>query len=494
MVSNFRKIFNLFTFLSFVLISTTLFAQNAGDALRLSEIGLGSNARALGMGNAYTGLSDDFSASSFNPAGFALLKRMEFAGGLNYLNYNNNTTFFGNKTSYSNSDTKLDQISFAFPFPTMRGSLVFAVGYNRDRNFNGAVNFNGFNGGNTSMIQALQGKDDLPYFLYLTDSNGVATNIHGKLNQDGTILSSGSIGRWAFSGAVELAQNVFIGATLNVISGDYTRTRDYYETDVQGIYRNVLTDPADPTTRGFNLFYFNDVLNWDISGWDANIGVLYQSRQSSKYAFRLGANIKFPTAYTIKEKYTVTGRSEFNTGEVINLKDPIESDVEYDISSPYIFSGGASFGYKGLILSGSLSFIDYSQMEFTNGLSAGDMSANNKDIKENFRGTINYNVGAEYTIPEINIRLRGGFILIPSPYKTNENSLLYDKNYPYDRKYLTTGIGFLADEAFAFDVAYAYGWWKDFGDNYSSNNGEIVSRTYQSVSTNNLIFTFSYRF
>jgi hypothetical protein len=77
MFSNYRKILSLLIF-SLALISSYSFAQNANDALRLSEIGLGSNARALGMGNAYYALSDDFSASSFNPAGFALLKRMEF--------------------------------------------------------------------------------------------------------------------------------------------------------------------------------------------------------------------------------------------------------------------------------------------------------------------------------------------------------------------------------------------------------------------------------
>lgn len=482
MFSNYRKILGLLIF-SLALISSYSFAQNSNDALRLSEIGLGSNARALGMGNAYYALSDDFSASSFNPAGFALLKRMEFAGGLNYSKLNNSATFFGNKTDYSNSDTKLDQISFAFPFPTMRGSLVFAVGYNRDRDFNGALKFNGFNNSNTSMIQALNGKDDLPYYLFLTDANGNTPSINGQLNQDGTTLSSGSIGRWAFSGAVEVARNVFVGATVNVISGNFQRTRDYYEEDVKGIYRNVQTDPSEASTLGFNLFYLNDILDWDISGWDANVGVLYQARTSANYALRFGADIKFPTSYTVKEKYTVTGSARF-ASVTRDLNDPIVSEIEYDISTPYVFSGGVAFGYKGLIFSGGLSFIDYTQMEFSSGLNASDMSYNNKDIKENFRSTLNYNLGAEYTIPEIDLRLRGGFMLKPSAYKADENTSDFDK------KYITGGIGFLVDESFAFDVAYAYGWWKDLGDNYGTN----VSRTYQDINTNNLVFTFSCRF
>lgn len=468
--------------LNFFIISGTVNAQVESDPLRLSDIGLGSSARALGMGNAYQSLSDDYSAASFNPAGFGLLKRMEFAGGLNYSKFNNNTTFFGNKTDYSNSSTNLNQLSFAFPFPTIRGSLVFAVGYNKDKDFNGAVNFNGFNNGSTSMIQVLEGMlpdgtGDVSYQLYLTDSAGF-TPIRGRLNQEGTILSSGGIGRWSFSGAIEVAKNVFVGTSLNIISGTYKRTREYYETDVAHIYENnFLTDPGNPYTADFQEFYLNDVLNWDISGWDAKIGFVYQLSNIA----RVGASIKFPTSYTIKEDYTVDGKSTFAT-RVYNLEAPMESKVEYDISSPYQFSGGASVNLKGLILSGDLTYIDFTQMEFTGGFDQSSMSQTNRFIKEDFRGVVNYNLGAEYTIPNINVRLRGGFIMNPSPYKNDPSER--------DRKFLTGGVGFLADEAFAFDLAYAYGWWKDIGDNYDYN----VSRTYQDVAHHNLILSISYRF
>ena len=59
-----------------------VYSQNTNDALRLAYSGLGSNARALGMGNSYIGLSDDASAAFFNPAGFGLIKKIEFSGGL----------------------------------------------------------------------------------------------------------------------------------------------------------------------------------------------------------------------------------------------------------------------------------------------------------------------------------------------------------------------------------------------------------------------------
>jgi hypothetical protein len=57
----------------------------------------------------------------------------------------------------------------------------------------------------------------------------------------------------------------------------------------------------------------------------------------------------------------------------------------------------------------------------------------------------------------------------------------------FDKKYITVGGGALIDNMFGIDVAYAYGWWKDYGDNYGVN----VSRTFQDITVNNLILNLS---
>lgn len=481
-IRNCRGWFTAASLMLLTALSAPAYSQDYNDALRLSEIGLGSNARALGMGNAYTALSDDFSAASFNPAGFGLLRRMEFAGGINYSKYNNDATFFGNKSDYSNSQTKLDQLSFALPFPTIRGSFVVALGYSKDKDFNSALDFKGYNPGRNSMIQALTGKDDVSYYLFLTDATGDNTPISGRLQQSGTILSSGGLGKWSFSGAVEVARNVYVGGTLNLFSGSFRRTRDYYEDDVNNIYSgSLINDPENPTTD-FQSFYLNDILDWDITGWDAKVGLLYQL---SRFA-RFGASIKFPTSFTISEKYTTNATSQF-ASTTYTLDPPFESEIEYSITTPFIFSGGVSMNLMGLIASADVSYTDYTQMEFDasgddGGLSPSAISANNRDIKDLFRGVANFNAGLEYRIPQTPLRVRGGFILNPSPFKGDASD--------FDKKYITAGAGFLTSESFAFDIGYAYGWWKDMGDNYGSG----VSRTLQDVTYNNLIFTFSYRF
>ncbi len=482
-----RSLFGVFSKLMiflFLISFTKLYAQNETDALRLALPGLGVSARALGMGNSYIGLSDDASAAYFNPAGLGLLKKIELSGGLNYDKFGNNTTFFGQSTRESNSTTRLNRISLAIPFPTYQGSLVFGVSYYTTSDLTGALKFSGLNTANNSMIQNLLSSNspydyNIPYDLFLTDT-AYMTPINGGLNQSGSILSSGSVNNWAFTGAIEVYKNLFVGLDLNIINGTYTSNNDYYEDDTQNLYQGE-TNPGDPTTMDFQTFYLNRILDWNIKGWDAKVGVLYQFNDNARF----GVTVQFPKFHTIKEQFTVNGSSEFGSGSSYSL-DPsyYSSNVKYDIVTPFELAGGFSVNLRGLVLSGEATLIDYSQTEFRNpdGLSAQYIASINKNIKDLLRAVVNFNAGLEYTIPEVGLRLRGGFIYQPSPYQGDPTE--------YDRKYFTAGIGFLADQTVGIDIGYAHGWWKNFGDNYGYN----VSRTLQDISTDRIMIDMTYRF
>lgn len=477
MLKSIFKILLILTGLILIIINESK-GQNINDALRLAVPGLGSNARALGMGNSYIGLSDDGSAAFFNPAGFGLLKRLEFTGGLNYSNLDNDVKFFDQNTAYSNSNTELNRLSFSFPFPTLRGSLVFGLSYHTVKDLTGAIKFDAFNSGNNSLIQDLL-DTDIPFDLYLTDVNN-NTPISGNLNQSGSILNSGRINNWTFSGAIEVYKNLYLGANLNVISGTFKSVNDYYEDDSQNIYQNVIATD-EPQSEDFRTFYLNKILDWDISGWDAKFGFLYQFEN---YA-RFGLTVQFPKTFDINEKFLVDGWTEFGTGFSPTLDRDYYSDkVEYRIITPIELGAGFSYNFKGLIFSAQGTIIDYSQIEFKdqNGLSEQYVESINKDIKNELRSTINYNFGIEYSIPNTGLRLRGGYLVQPSPYQDDASE--------FDRKYATAGLGFLTDGTVGIDIAYAHGWWKDFGDNYGSN----VSRTFQDVTNNQFIITGTYRF
>jgi long-subunit fatty acid transport protein len=462
-----------------LLISGLASAQNINDALRLATPGLGANARALGMGNSYISLSDDASAAFFNPAGFGLLKRIEFSGGLSYQGAGNTTTFFNQSTDYDNSTTRLDRISFAFPFPTTRGSLVFGLSYHNTKDFTGAMKFDGFNAGNSSLIQNLNIDSNIPFDLFLTDED-YNTPINGRLQQSGSILTEGGINNWTLSGAIEVYKNIFVGANLNIISGSFESNNEYYEDDVNGLYQGQI-DPGDARTTDFRTFYLNRILNWDLGGWDAKIGFLYQLKNNARF----GVTVQFPKSFSIEETFDVSGYSQFANNSFDLASADYSDKVEYDIITPYELSAGFSFNYAGLIFSAEGTLIDYSQTEFDgegDGLSTSYITSLNKDIKDQLTAVINYNLGLEYTIPTVGLRLRGGFIMQPSAYKDDPSE--------FNRKYLTAGIGFLTDETIGIDLGYAHGWWNDIGDNYGSN----VSRTSQEVTTDKVIITATYRF
>lgn len=466
-----------------ILITSPTYSQNLNDALRLGLNGLGSNARALGMGNSYLAISDDASAAFFNPAGFGLIKRLEISGGIEHNMVNNEATFFNNKTEYSNSTTQLNRLSFAFPFPTLRGSLVFGLSYHRTKDFTSALKFDGYNPNNNSLIQNLE-NTDIPYDLFLSDDSGYVSVINGRLQQSGDILAEGSIDNWTFSGAIEIQKNFFIGGNLNIISGNYNSINDYYEDDERGIYTNVETAPGHPNTMGFKTFNLNRVLDWELSGWDFKLGTIYQFNDLARF----GVTIQFPKSFTVKEKFTASGSSEFANAFYELDQEYYSDEVEYDVITPFTFGAGFSVNVAGLVANAELSLTDYSQMKFKNpqGISESYFSDQNKNIKEQLGAVLTYNLGAEYTVPTIGLRVRGGYFVVPSAYKKDPSS--------FDKKYLTAGIGFLTSEMIGIDLGYAHGWWDDIGDNYSGANGEVQSRTFQKVTNDHLMLTFTYRF
>ncbi len=483
----------------FAVLSTAIYPQNISDALRLGMPGIGSSARALGMGNSYIGLSDDASASYFNPAGFGLLKRLEFSGGLDFSRYNNDATLtnngnsLGSITSDNSNSTRLDRLSFAFPFPTVQGSLVFGLSYQNTKDFNSILSFNGYNP-NSSYISYLAANQPalttnlhLSSPVYLPNGNYAQkefTPLTGLINQSGSILNSGGLNNWTLSGAIEIYKNLFVGLNLDIITGSYESTNDYYEDATANTYKG-LTDTTDATTANFQTFYLNRLLKWDISGWDAKLGFLYQFNRMSRF----GLTIQFPKTFTVKESFTVNGYSQFaNQSFNLNPADFSYDNVQYDIVTPFELGAGLSFNIKGLILSADGTLIDYSQLKFDNYSdgTSNDLSQYftgvNKNIKSNLTAVFNYNLGAEYTLRDLGLRIRAGFFVQPSPYKGDPSS--------FDKKYFTVGAGILTDETIGLDLAYAHGWYKDIGDNYSSN----VSRTEQSITENHFILSGTYRF
>ncbi len=473
---------NINTFVWFILLflSGFIFSQNENDAVRLAVPGIISNARALGMGNSYLTRNGDYSAMVFNPAGLALSQHSQLTGSFYHRFYENGSTFFGNESYKKNSVTGLNQLGYLYKAPTTRGSLVYGFGYQTDKDFTSSLNFNGFNPNKNSMIQDLTAKnDDVPYLLGLSypitdvDNNYIkdTTHINGHLGQSGTIFEEGGINRYSFGAGIEVAEGAYFGGSLNYLSGNYSNNREYFEDDWDGIYTKP-TDVNDPNTQNFKTFYLNDVISWDMHAWEFRFGFIVDWLNF----IRIGGSTKLPTTFNIKEKYYLKANSEFGNNYFIDIT-PSESNIEYRIKTPLEFSLGASVDLHLLSINAQATFIDYSQMEFSGDLETWKIKENNRIIKDNFNATLNLNFGAELKIPFTEIRTRAGIMYFPSPYKEDPKN--------FDKIFLNAGFGIVVSEALKFDVAYSYGFW----DTYSDNYGVGQSRVFQSISSHTILVT-----
>lgn len=475
-----------FLILSIVTITWTS-AQFLEDAARYSYRGSGIGSRAQGMGNAYIGISDDYSATHWNPAGLAQMRRLEFVGGISSYGLTNESTYRGNVSSASTSATGIDNLGFVFPFPTVRGSLVFAFGYNRIADFASTLKAEGYNT-TSSIIPSLYDADpdyDIPFNVYLTNTAGY-TSVQNSVNQKVTIKEGGSLGQWSFAGAVDVEENFSFGISLNVFSGSYDYTRNYVEEDINNFYTNTQANlPRDSAYFRFNKFYLDNYLSSEIAGAGFTFGLMYRTD-----VLRFGLTAKSPTAMTIKESYSDAGESVFdNTGTWLNNAFPVtkysyDATNEYGISSAWTFGAGVSYYIiPQLLLAADVEHTDWTQVEWTDNAA---LERGNVTLQSKFRATTGYRVGAEFDVPGTDIRLRGGYSLTPSPYKGDPSS--------FDRVLYTGGIGIFIQRNIVLDGSVGFGSSKSFRNQYTFPGIVNASRSDETFSSTTVNFTVIYRF
>lgn len=495
------KRYTILVWVCFALLNVQSFAQSVylNDAVRFSTPGLGVGARSLGMGSAYVGVANDYSALFWNPAGLAQLKFGEFSFGLSDLDYRDQSTYFGLTHSQAKNSITLNTLGIAVPVPVTRGSLVLAFGYNRESNFTTAMSLNHPNG--NSIVQSYSPdraeifdadrENNLGWMLFLADTipgsghwvrfttNGRPDSayahlwdspIKDRITQVEKVLEGGGISNWTVGGAVDVAKQVSLGISLSYQTGTYKYDGTYNEQDDQNVYSSdTLESP-----RNFSKLEIGDLVDSDISGFSAKFGLMF--REPDRY--RLGINIKTPTVYTVKESFGTTYASIPDFGKTVTVE-PTNQSNEYDLITPWVFSVGGSYIIEDFLVSGDIEYADWTQMEFRNANS--DILALNRKIKDTFRGAANIRIGAEYTFQRPSLRIRGGFIYNTSPYQNDPSS--------YDQKYVTAGLGIPLGESTMLDLAYAHGWWDTIRSDYAR-----FATIQEKVATNNFFGMLSFRF
>ncbi|MDZ7268801.1 MAG: outer membrane protein transport protein [candidate division KSB1 bacterium] len=370
------------------------------------EFGVGG--RALGMGGAYTGVGDDYSAAFWNPAALTQIRRLEGFATLSHAQRENETAFGFNRNLDKASATNFNSLGLAYPIPTYRGSLVFSLGYHRVRPYDGNFGFTWFNS---------------------TPGDSV--------NQRWSELEEGSLSTWTFAGATEVAPNFSLGAALNIWSGKNDYLSSFTESDVLDLYtfRSYRNDEAVVST---------------FSGINLKLAGLYRASSLLRLGFTLGT----PATFTVKDRWESSEETEFDDG---NLDDTHEvGRYQYKIRSPFSLGAGASLNAAGLLLSGSWEHNDWSQIRYTTEPPIAGLSRNeaNDELARNYRATTRLRLGAEFTLPVLDVQLRAGYFRDPNPLK----GLPADA----DREFVTAGVGIFLDKQVRLDLAVLTGQWHDY--------------------------------
>jgi len=427
------------------------------------ELGVGS--RAMGLGGAYVGVADDYSAMYWNPSGLGQVRRMEFNLGFSHNRVANDATFLNNDLSSNSSVSRLNSLGFVYPVPTYRGSLVFGFGFNKVRDYDGVLEIEGFNPEHAAFADIV-----MPTYPDWTSA------VDDSLLQQESILEEGSRNQYTLSGAVEVQENVFVGVSMNVIRGRDDYGVHLMESDNNNLYH--IFDPDKKIMSDLDYWEYDRAIGTEFKATNFKLGLLYRMNK----VVRLGATLTTNTTYTVKENWSEDWAEYYDTADEAATYD-YESNYTYKIREPYTLGVGVSFNAANVLLSAAADFTDWSQAKFLTDPPVASVSQAeiNRTIRHDLTAVTTLRLGAEVFLPVIQARLRGGYLHLPSPYK--------DETIRPNKNFYSGGVGFLLDKQVMLDLTYIRGQWQQ-----ESSDDLTYYTTQEDKTFSKLIGTLSIRF
>lgn len=446
--------------------------EGVDNAIRLSRQGLTFNARALGMGNAYSVVGYDYAALRMNPATLGFAERATYTMSVNTNAFLYGSDFYGTSGGFSTTNTVLNQAGLTFPIRLdSTRTMTIGLGYTQDKDFNAGAQYQGYNGGSNSFVNRLAGSPtsagrDIGLTFPVYDDAGRyledRTVLTGDFDEYGYILDGGNLLHFTGGVALEAAEGVHFGVSASYNLGTYRSDREFKATDSRNAYGDSLrTIPGDPRTVGFQSTEYRDIRSTTYKGWDARLGLAYRFENF----IGIGIAVKIPFPQNVTEEKYLSGSSLFANGTVLSV-DPVPVTSYYQLQPPFELTAAAMVNLWFLTGSAEATYVDYSEMEVTAGYDVPDRSDFNKRIKEEFTRVLNLNIGAEFRLPFTGLIARAGAMYRPSPFKGEPSR--------YDQKFVTLGFGINSADRLRFDIGYLYGW-KD------QNQDEVQTAADQSV-------------
>lgn len=368
----------------------------------------GLGARAMGMGGAYVAVAEDFTATYWNPAGLAQIRRFELYGGLCQRQDAATVSFYGSPWHDSLTRTTSDPLGMVLPVPTYRGSLVFSVGY-------------------------------LPVKVFddLFGVKGVSRE-SGRY-KEGRAEDEGGLGVYTVAGAIDISPSTSLGATLEIWRGSDSFSQELFSRSLTsaawGEIKQGLGSPQDTSVSYYKL-EFED----RYSSFGVKVGALFRMVGG----FRAGLAVSSPVHLKVEEDWEEARDDTVDSGS-----------FSYHVHLPWTIDGGISWTAPGLATVGvGISYSDWTQTRYDEPPVEG---ITNEDFRRRYRATTRLHVGGEVLLPIIPVRVRGGYYRDPIPFLGPREEGGPKVEVKDRRDYWTFGVGVLIDKVLSLDLAYVRG-------------------------------------
>ena len=526
-------------------------AQTAYDAFLFSENDYEGTARTVAMGNAFTALGGDLGSINLNPAGSAVAKYSQFSITPS-LTFTTNTTqgvspyedgslpYF--EKQYRNTSTafSLPNFGITFNWETGRKSGLkgltfgfvsncsnswnedaYAAGRNSTTSFMASMaanaTANGYLGSELNMDSAYDyypWKDVVGYHSgmistfggyndqfvgaseLIIDHNGnTEIVLGGPLQQSYGRQVRGRKNEYIFNLGANISDFLYIGANLGITAMNY----DYAE-----YFKEAAEDPSDfeiELDNGSRMYFDRMKYNYnyyvETSGIYGKFGLIL----TPGAGLRIGAAIQTPTATTVAEEWSHSGKTEFSDSRYdASATSPYGSD-KYSFREPWRANFGIAYTIgQFAVISADYEMCDYRTMKFKrerfNDYHDYFEDINN-EIKTIYGKSHMFRLGAEMKFGAIAVR--GGYGRTLSPEKAD---VFGDPLPKMVTQNASLGLGFASKGSFFADAAVRYcfatqEYFMPYDDYMYDANGDLLAFAPEILNTRSawkVMLTIGWRF
>ncbi|MCE1167169.1 MAG: hypothetical protein LWX70_03655 [Sphingobacteriia bacterium] len=411
-----------------VLFGLSAYGQTASEALRYSNIGFGTTARATAMGGAFGALGGDFSSISINPAGLGVYRTSEIVVTPLFTHGSIESDFMGKIGSddkYNFSIANFGAVlTTIIPDRLEKGgwkSVQFGVGMNRLQSFHNRMYLSGYNNENSLMTsyrdyankyytsgtigdngpESLAADANLLFFDDQFNSWFVDMP-NGNVQQTKTLLTEGYQNEVSLSVSGNYDDLLYLGASVGIPFINYYEYSTYAESDI------------NDSSLYFNNYMLSSELKTTGTGINLKLGAILRPADF----VRIGLAYHTPTWYgNMEDNYQSHITSSFDSSFLNKSVDSKYGIYQYELQTPSRLIGSLAFIIGNVAtISGDYTLVDYSNAKYR---PTGENEGANSDIKNFYRSQNQFRVGAEYRLGTLS--LRGGLFYADSPYRSGVN-------------------------------------------------------------------------